>query len=242
MMQERGNVFFIILIAIVLFAALIYAFAGSGDSSKSHLSPAQVRVTAADILSYSKTIESRVQALLRKGCSETEINFNNVYMEHPTFWAEYNNGNSPSDLSCHVFEDPEVTLRYVPTPVGLDQPVGDSLFNLYFFSAMSGVDGIGVSDRVDLLMQLQLNASDEGLCEVINDMVGVDGGVQSENFHAGSDTSARRFRGSYSAGSLSDGGTMGNIGPINISGQSVGCFRATGFGNYYMFYRVLIPR
>lgn len=76
---QKGNVLFIILIAVALFAALSYAVSNSFRGGES-ISKEQARILAGGILRRGADIEKAVQhVILNNGCSETEIEFWNSF-------------------------------------------------------------------------------------------------------------------------------------------------------------------
>lgn len=78
---QSGNVFLIILIGVVLFAALAMTISRSMRSeSTAALSGREAALAAADILSYAQKLERSVSRLRRKGVSENEISFNNNFV------------------------------------------------------------------------------------------------------------------------------------------------------------------
>lgn len=74
---EQGNVFFIIFIAVALFAALIFSFTESGTSSKNNLSPSQAKIAASDVLEYVREVDMALNRLSVNGCSIDDISFEN---------------------------------------------------------------------------------------------------------------------------------------------------------------------
>lgn len=96
--SESGNVFFYILIAIALFGALSFAVSQGNRGNTSLLTDQQARLAAQEIIEYGETVANAVQKLRLRGCSDTEISFENDIV------AGYENTNAPSDNSCHVFD------------------------------------------------------------------------------------------------------------------------------------------
>lgn len=96
---ENGNVFVIILIAVVLFGALIFTFSRSGSQGISSISKQEAKITAQEIINYARLVEGAVDRVRRNGCSESEINFENLIV------TGYTNLTAPSDESCDIFSD-----------------------------------------------------------------------------------------------------------------------------------------
>lgn len=104
--RQSGNVLFLILIAVVLFAALSYVVtqstrtnAGSTESEKAQLNASQM----INFVTLLKTAVTRM--LLVNGCSETQLNFtNDVYVTTAGVHLMTNNPTSPLDGRCNVFD------------------------------------------------------------------------------------------------------------------------------------------
>lgn len=97
-MSQRGNILFLILLAVVLFAALSYAVTSSMRGGGSDASPEKAQTIATQIINYATMVENTVQRLKVTGCRDTEISFQN------NTFAGYTNNNAPADKHCHVFD------------------------------------------------------------------------------------------------------------------------------------------
>jgi hypothetical protein len=97
-LKEKGNVLFIILIAVALFAALSYAVTQStAVSNPDTINREMTTLNAADDEDYQSTIKQAVQRLkFSNDCDDAEISY-----EEP----DGSNANlaAPIDQSCHVF-------------------------------------------------------------------------------------------------------------------------------------------
>lgn len=110
--NRSGNVLFLILIAVALFAALSYAVTGSSRSSGAQISADQARILAAEIRQYASSIEQAITKLsVINGCGDNEISFDNPVTQG---YADIDlaNPRSPSDFSCHVFHPNGGGLAY----------------------------------------------------------------------------------------------------------------------------------
>lgn len=104
--SQNGNVFFIIFLAIAMFAALTYAVMQGSRAGVSTLTADQARLAAQEIIDYGDTIQKAVQTLRLRGCSMAEISFDDThYLSKQAGGSSfgYYNPNSPTDGSCHVF-------------------------------------------------------------------------------------------------------------------------------------------
>lgn len=99
--KHSGNILFIILIVVALFAALSYAITTGTRTSTKNVNTEQLDLLAAQIVEYGNNIENAIMRLMvSHGCSDTEISFH-----RPPFIGSdiYYNPNAPTDFSCHIF-------------------------------------------------------------------------------------------------------------------------------------------
>lgn len=75
--HQSGNIFAIILLGVILFAALIFVFSRGLNLGATRMGAAGARVDASDVISYAQTVERSVQKLLQNGISENDISFEN---------------------------------------------------------------------------------------------------------------------------------------------------------------------
>lgn len=101
MYAQRGNALFLILIAVVLFAALSYAVTRSGRGGGG-ISKEQAILDAAAMVSYAGAMTDAVTRLsLVNGCSDTQLNFaSSRWVSAP----DYVNATAPADGSCNIFD------------------------------------------------------------------------------------------------------------------------------------------
>ena len=96
--DEKGNVFVIILIAVALFALLMFTFARTGSQGTGNLTKQQAKIAAQEILNYARLVEGAVNRVRLNGCSESEISFEN------SVEGGYINAAAPGDNTCHIFD------------------------------------------------------------------------------------------------------------------------------------------
>ena len=94
--SQSGSAIIYVLIGVVLFSMLMYSILKGGSTSSGIASKGNAKNSASAIIIYSNRIKTAVDQLLAKGCSETQLGFNNVDNIQ-------NNPNSLSDNSCQVF-------------------------------------------------------------------------------------------------------------------------------------------
>lgn len=97
---QKGNVLFMILLAVALFAALSYAVTNSTRSAGGDISKEQLELHVGNILQYSNSVENAIMRMrLRNNCDDSQISFENTTV------SGYSNSNAPADKRCHVFDD-----------------------------------------------------------------------------------------------------------------------------------------
>lgn len=101
--SQSGNVLFLILIAVVLFAALSYAVTSStGSGGNKDTSEDKAKLYVAEITQYASAVRTAITWLTATSkCDVIELSF-----EGPPFDGsdvDYVNPNSPNDFSCHIF-------------------------------------------------------------------------------------------------------------------------------------------
>lgn len=93
---QAGNVFFIILIAVMLFAALAFTFSKGIQQGGQTISQRQAEIATSDILNYAQRVERGVQTILADRVSENDLSFDNQFI------SGYTNTDCVTS-SCKVF-------------------------------------------------------------------------------------------------------------------------------------------
>lgn len=107
--RERGNVFFMILIGIVLFAAVTAAVVSTSRGGGKSISDEKARLIAGKILRYANQIQGGVDLLQRNGVSEVDIRF-----AHPSLSASY--GTISTNPTNQVFTEEGGGVSYMDPP------------------------------------------------------------------------------------------------------------------------------
>lgn len=98
-MAQRGNILFLILLAVVLFAALSYAVTSSMRGGGPDASSESAVTAASEIINYAVLLETTVQRLrLVNNCALKEISFENSIVSG--FESNY----PRADKSCNLFD------------------------------------------------------------------------------------------------------------------------------------------
>ena len=154
---QSGNVFFFILLGIVLFTGLIFVMAnGMRSQSVSTMSERDLDIAAAEILVYAQKMSRAVDRVRRKGCSENEISFANNIV------AGYTNGSAPSDNSCHIFHPDGGGVQWLSPQEGVNDG------SEWIFTANNSIDDVGGSGNTADEVLILLGSVSEALCLQIN--------------------------------------------------------------------------
>lgn len=137
---QRGNILFLILLAIILFAALSYAVTQSTSGGAKNASGEKASAQAAELQNQAALLEQTVTRLrLSNGCGDTQISFENGTV------SGYTNNNAPSDKKCHMFDPAGGALAWPALNANALDPAfsGQSQYGHWFFTGSTCMDGIG---------------------------------------------------------------------------------------------------
>ncbi len=238
--SENGSALVYILIAIALMAALAYNITSNSRSGSSMLTEEQAALAATEIIAYGNVVEQAVQKLKLRGCSDTEISF-----ENPFTTDDYSNSNAPADNSCHVFDTSGGNINYLePQNIWLDDLAAPGFYgeNVFALTCVPdlGTHGASCNTASNTLLHGDLTLFilwlKEDVCRAINERLYGDDSIPTDTnaaFHSGA-----LFTGDYNV-------TTAHIN--YASGEVSGCFTGNGGGTYvglneYGYYKVLIAR
>lgn len=240
LLMNRGNVLFLILLAVALFAALSYAVTQAGRSGGKDISDEDARLAASQITQYATLLEQTVTRLrLSNGCRDTQISFA-ADSDGDGNWYDtdddYHNPNAPSDFSCHVFHADGGAIYNSEISDGLND--GSD----WVFTGRNRVIHVGISscpggsgdptcpELMALLRNLPLQT-----CISINENLGINNpsGAPDQDSN---NVSFDLFEGVYDLAAAAGG--------VEHQGSLSGCFEGDNnppSGTYH-FYHVLIAR
>lgn len=243
--KQAGNVFILIMLGVFLFGALMYSFTKSGQQGAGNLTNQQANIAAQEILNYARLVEGSVDRVRRNGCSETEISFDNAVV------AGYSNPNSPTDKSCHIFDDEGGKLSYAEIPEDrLDlffkathSADVNRTWGEWIYSGANNYPGIGKTcDPSSQCKELAANIHfiNKEICFAINNLVNIDlvsGDAPPEKTSSPpGGIAGHKFIGAYHTTSrgVDDG----------VSGANTACLKVENDSgdDYYFFYHVLLAR
>lgn len=162
---ENGNVLFLILIAVALFAALSYAVTQSNRSGGGDASRETSQLRTLRLAQYGTQISAAITRLkVSHNCSDDQISFENPILNI------YTNPNSPTDHSCEIFHPLGGGVPFEQFLDILHPHLGISPPNNIFFSS-TPVPGAGTT-APDLVFMTWGGLTNED-CTLINQKLGV---------------------------------------------------------------------
>jgi hypothetical protein len=233
---EKGNVLFLILIAVALFAALSYAVTQSSRSGGGDANNETNLINSAQVTQYPASVRTAIIRMMVSNSIETgDLEFN-----PPSDFATCT-GTPPT--AC-VFHPQGGGATYV-IPSADVLAVGAT--REWIFNGENEVNLVGTTGGSDAVttstaevMAILPNVS-KSICERINKELGIGGGVPTE-----SNIDVSTNMGTGSTGTwvtdLADGpgGTIGEGAASSLDGQAFGCFQQPA--STYNYYHVLIEQ
>ena len=227
--KEQGNVLFLILIAVVLFAALSYAVTTSTRSGGGSDQDERNELNASQIV---QTVSQLKQALLRlrvlSGCDDTQISFAYDTSGDNSLSAadDYYNG-SATDLDCHLFQPEGGNISFPSVPSGVNQGEDWLITNnrIYDYYGDKGF----VQSSADIMIILPNISLD--LCRRLNRGLDTDATFQSTPPIDDGTINTDKFDGSYTFEAIDN--TPEFVGGAFKDGI---CFQPDGSSEYWFMY------
>lgn len=234
--SQNGSAFFIILIAIAMFAALSYAVFQGGRSSQASLSADQARLAAQEIIQYADSTAKAVQKLRLDGCSQIQISYDSPGS------ATYDNASAPADGTCDILSlsGGKINTAALSENFFDIAQSAQPFYKNWFVTGASCIPGIGTGDatcaadtEADLIMILPWLKQD--VCMAINKILVADETIPLDVGDA-YDTAAP-YTGAYTAADRI------NSASNQMNRAAALCFQgSTNPAGGYHFYSVLIAR
>ncbi|MCK5375220.1 MAG: hypothetical protein KAJ40_08045 [Alphaproteobacteria bacterium] len=228
--RQNGNVLFLILIAVALFAALSYAVTSSTRSTGGTASNETNLISSAQITQFPASVSTAIIRMIIYGITIDEIRFNRPGDD------EFDNLDS---TAVGVFHPAGGGVSYGPAPedVMTDGQMGDWVFNAELEVPDIGLSGVGGNDITAYLIGLR-----KSICLKINEEYGIGATIPELSSSHSSEYEMRMF---------DDGSTDYEIpeddvpdiddGSGSFNGQPFGCFQ-NGSGGDYVYYHVVLER
>lgn len=239
---ERGNVLFLILIAVALFAALSYAVTQSTRSGGGDAGKETSKISSAQLTQYPAGIRTSLVRMIIGGQNVDKLEFN-----PPADFAnctEYPVGQTPKAYPRCVFYPLGGGATYV-TP-SEDLVAGSTTWrfnaeneiNLVGTSTGDDTSTVNTADLIAFLPDITLS-----VCESINDELGITGIPTESGILFTSTEEMVNPDGATDTDITGTGATIGSPTGTNVAeldGQPFGCFQQPA--GTYVYYHVLIER
>lgn len=229
--SEKGNVLFLILIAVALFAALSYAVTSSSRTGGGDASAEVNKTNIAALQQFAPTLRTGIiRMTVSRGIPLSDIDFN-----EPDVFSTL-----PADAMAHNVFNPQVggvIYSQVPRPLKDPAYIGSQ----WIITSNNEVKGIGSTSSgpgADIA-SVDVVAFAPGLtrdaCEQINKSIGVTGvPVQSSVDYINIHGYGQGFMGAGGGGIIG-----GEAGSASLANHDQGCF---DYGGDYVYYAVVAER
>ena len=244
--HQRGIAIGPILYIVAILAVLVSAIAAGSGSFNGDTSAVKAKAQASAILEYANEVKLGVDRVLGKGCTDTEISFENPIV------SGYVNPNAPSDKSCHVFDVNGGGIVWKNPDDNIYSAIKTGYTNGYWiYHGNSCVGGVGSassgyqggpsagcrSDSSPASLVMVTHDIKPSVCNALNTMLGVDILSSGNNYSSGIWGSLNLyFHGSYTKDNESGYDAKATI------GKMMGCGQAHNASGYTYFRSVLVPR
>ncbi len=159
--KERGNMLFIILLAIVLIGVLTAAIQRTNRPEGANIDKETLTIRASEVQRTASELERAVLFIMQNGKSESDIRF-----AHPDAPSDYGDLNADSDPSDQVFHRLGGAANYPAPP----KDVNDG--SKWEFYGGTSLPGVG-SDKADLIAVLPRIT--QQFCDKLNEINGQHG-------------------------------------------------------------------
>lgn len=235
---QSGNVLFLILIAVALFAALSYAVtkstSGGGNSDNEN-----AKLLAAEVLNYYAAINSAVLRMTLRGIDPVDLCF-----DDPIWTTTGDIGDYRDNPSCALGDEYKVFHHDGGGVVAKIAP-NISHWAIHRISGSVSVESVGTS-APELLMGFMMGDDDYSrkVCDAFNEASGID--PNSAHLFGGTNQqqSWDSFEGNFYAPPRPDVQIIGED-PVNseFNGRLSGCMHGSSHhGDRYTYYHVFIAR
>ncbi len=227
--SEAGNVLFLILIAVALFAALSYAVTQSTRSSGDASSETNL-ISSASITQYPSAIRTATVRMIINGTGPTELLF-----DPPSSFGSL----SAVQQARNVFHPSggQATFQNAPADIMANNAQGQWFFNTHFEVLNLGTAVASSSDGNEIIGFLP--GIKQGICSKLNDEAGIGTTIPVVTASISANYSQQQNISYTLPASETILGTVAST--TLLSGQPFGCFRNTATGDY-VYYHVLVER
>lgn len=172
--HQRGNILFLILLAVVLFAALSYAVTGNQREQVNSLGE-RAKTYAGEIINHAASVEAAVSRMtLIEGCLASQIDFAYSNNTNPMGW-NYGNGSAPPDGHCGIFNQSKGGKVARVDKINLDwldsARSGNTYYGYWVSPRLRAFKRVGIDTDGDIAYILPYLKKE--LCEEINRQLGI---------------------------------------------------------------------
>ena len=240
---QKGNVLFLILIAVVLFAALAFVVSSSMRSNPGSVSEDKAKLIATQMVQFGNTLtNSAMRLIMSNGCTNRNLNF-----YHSGFARDFTNNDAPADGSCNIFGPNGASVPAMKPPQGAVPAGTASPNNEYFYVGCMEVWGVGTSGTGEPSKELLVQAIvTREVCLQINEKMGItntggnppvwDYGVTEVGWCQYGHPILGAYQDAIGVGRTDIAGYA-----PELYGTSTGCYQSNA-DDLYRFYHVVIPR
>lgn len=231
--KERGNIMFMILIAIALIAVLTAVISGSNNSENAGIDSETLTIRVSEIQRYASELERGINYIMQNPVSESDIRF-----AIPTDTANatgYGDLAADTDPTDQMFHQDGGAANYRAPPQDIQ-----SAASPWEFYGGTRIPGAG-TDRADLIAVLP-NVTQQ-FCEKINDVNGQTATPAEDGSGNINEGASARF-GSGGTPVTFDDATPNTLNAATFSKTPAlqACVTVAGSPNQYHFYHVIMPR
>lgn len=222
---NSGNILFLILIAVALFAALSYAITSSSRTGESGIAKDKAKLKASELIQFMSEIENGVnRAKVINGCTDSQLSF---YHSSYGIHAANHNPNAPSDFRCHIFH-PSGGGVVAKSIEGIDSANVNGYMASNIKASVFPITNLG-SDNSTHHLVMHIPLIDNAICEEIHNRLGLPIPVPADFVQA------VEFTGSFS-------GSSNGLNHATMGQKRTFCaFHGVGVASP-MFFHVLIAR
>lgn len=238
---ERGNVLFLILIAVALFAALSYAVTQSTRSGSGDASGETALISSAQLTQYPAGVRTAIVRMVIAGTDVNELKFNPP--------SDFSSLTTDDETRSAVFHPQGGGAVFTNAPVDMMATSGPNPAGNWYFNMKNQIQDIGLTDSGsssgnDLIAYLP--GVTQTVCRKMNEELGLgssipSGAAEATYIPAGAQTGINDdfMNDSYPAIGNPDE-IFGNGASARLKGQPFGCYDAGG--SVYVYYHVLVER
>lgn len=227
--NQDGNVLFLILIAVALFAALSYAVTSSTRSSGGDAGSETNLISSAQITQYPSAVGTSIVRMVISGIGIEELRFNRP--------SEFDDLDSTGIGVFHP-QGGAATYNPVPADIMVDGNAGQWTFNAELEVPDIGLSGNDGNDIIAFLVGIK-----QAICRKINEEHGIGKVIPVLSADLSSDYTTRMYDDGSSDYVFPTGSDEPDItdGSGTFDGQPFGCFQNAGGGDY-VYYHVVVER